>query len=218
MGISIAQNINYNDLSGLPNLFSGNYNDLVNKPVLFSGSYNDLANKPYIPSIAGLATEQYVNDKHAEPIIYGDKTFKGSVTFEDFKIQKTSTVSHVAQKREFVMAVQTTNAIETEVLLDGGSIVDIPQNSTSMFKATFVAVSDTTSASFNIRGVINHSSSGVLQLIGTNIVEIVADGGVDWSGGVTADNTLNGIGISIIGGEATTVDWTIFLELTEVKR
>jgi hypothetical protein len=31
----------------------------------FSGNYNDLSNKPTIPSIAGLATETYVNTKVA---------------------------------------------------------------------------------------------------------------------------------------------------------
>ena len=33
---------------------------------LFSGSYNDLSNKPTIPSIEGLASEEYVDDKIAE--------------------------------------------------------------------------------------------------------------------------------------------------------
>lgn len=36
----------YNDLSGLPSLFSGTYADLTGKPVLFSGSYTDLTSKP----------------------------------------------------------------------------------------------------------------------------------------------------------------------------
>ncbi len=53
----------YNDLTNLPILFSGNYNDLTNLPTLFSGSYNDLTDKPVIPSIDGLATETYVNNK-----------------------------------------------------------------------------------------------------------------------------------------------------------
>lgn len=74
--------------------FSGDYNELINKPTIpdtlsdlasdvahrtvsdteketwnaksdFSGSYNDLTNKPVIPSIAGLATETYVDNKVA---------------------------------------------------------------------------------------------------------------------------------------------------------
>jgi hypothetical protein len=40
--------------------FSGSYNDLTDKPALFSGSYDDLTNKPEIPSVEGLASEEYV--------------------------------------------------------------------------------------------------------------------------------------------------------------
>lgn len=35
----------------------------ADKSELFSGSYNDLTNKPVIPSIQGLASESYVNNK-----------------------------------------------------------------------------------------------------------------------------------------------------------
>lgn len=37
------------------------FDNLVNKPTPFSGSYNDLTDKPTIPSLAGYATETYVN-------------------------------------------------------------------------------------------------------------------------------------------------------------
>lgn len=75
-----------NKLAGLSTVAtSGSYNDLKDKPsipsayshpsshpasmitglatVATSGSYNDLTNKPTIPSIAGLATEKYVDEK-----------------------------------------------------------------------------------------------------------------------------------------------------------
>lgn len=47
----------------------------------FSGSYNDLTNKPTIPSVAGLATETYVNNAVANIILTseGGKKFKLSV-------------------------------------------------------------------------------------------------------------------------------------------
>lgn len=51
------------DISGKADrteLFSKDYNDLINKPELFSGNYSDLINAPEIPSIEGLATEEYV--------------------------------------------------------------------------------------------------------------------------------------------------------------
>ena len=45
---------------------SGSYNDLNDKPELFDGDYNSLINKPTIPSIEGLASEDYVKD-YAQP-------------------------------------------------------------------------------------------------------------------------------------------------------
>jgi hypothetical protein len=51
------------DVSGKPALFSGAYADLTGKPTLFSGSYTDLTNKPTIPSLAGYATEAWVNSQ-----------------------------------------------------------------------------------------------------------------------------------------------------------
>lgn len=41
---------------------SGSYDDLANKPQLFDGDYNSLKNQPAIPSIEGLATEDYVDE------------------------------------------------------------------------------------------------------------------------------------------------------------
>lgn len=61
----------YNDLTNKPELFSGSYNDLSDKPELFNGDYDSLTNKPEIPSIEGLATEQYVTEAIAaiqEPV------------------------------------------------------------------------------------------------------------------------------------------------------
>ena len=60
-----------NDYAKSTDIFSGNYEDLTNKPDLFDGDYNSLTNTPSIPSIVGLATEQYVNDAIAtiqEPV------------------------------------------------------------------------------------------------------------------------------------------------------
>lgn len=42
------------------------YAEIAEKPELFSGNYNDLTNKPTIPSVEGLASESYVNQKVAD--------------------------------------------------------------------------------------------------------------------------------------------------------
>jgi hypothetical protein len=48
-------NVDYNDLTNLPTLFSGSYNDLTNLPTLFSGDYDDLTNLPTIDTPQGFA-------------------------------------------------------------------------------------------------------------------------------------------------------------------
>lgn len=45
----------------------------------FSGSYNDLTNKPTIPSIAGLATEEYVDNAVANKEFILNSTTEGSI-------------------------------------------------------------------------------------------------------------------------------------------
>lgn len=78
---NLVANVTYANLSDSPVLATvattGAYNDLSNLPnlsaVALSGNYNDLANKPSIPSISGLATEIYVNNKIAN-VTYANLT------------------------------------------------------------------------------------------------------------------------------------------------
>ena len=215
---AITASLNYEDLDNLPSLFSGNYNDLVNRPVLFSGNYNDLANKPYIPSIAGLATETYVNNKHAEPNIWGDKVFKGGVTFEDFALQKTSIVSHTAQKRELVMAIQTTNAIPTEVLLSDSTRINIPNGCTAKFVGTIVATDGVECTVTTLTGLVMEMA-GKVALVGNNVVEtLVHFDGYAWEATISADDVNKSLKVTVTGQANVTVDWTIFVELSEVIR
>lgn len=202
------------DLTELGVGFSGNYNDLTNKPVLFSGNYNDLANKPYIPSIAGLATEQYVNDKHAEPTIWGDKTFKGDVVFEQTTNIKASTVDTTAEHKNLVMAIQTTDSTETEVVFTDGSRIEIADNSTAMFEAHVVGASSIGQFGARIKGIVHRTPSG-LVMIGDTSREILAEYGT-WTANVSAENT--NLKITVVGSDATTVDWTVFCEINSVKR
>jgi hypothetical protein len=55
------------------------YEEITNKPTLFSGSYNDLKDKPTIPSINGLASETYVNNK-------ASTTLQQSKSYTDTKV------------------------------------------------------------------------------------------------------------------------------------
>jgi hypothetical protein len=218
LGTSIAQNINYNNISNLPDLFSGDYNDLVNKPVLFSGSYNDLANKPYIPSIAGLATESYVDQKHSEPTIYGDKTFIGSITVRDDVVVKQSLSSHTAQKKTSALAIQTTDNTPTEVVYADGSPVTFSPNTTVMLTVTVVAsgvdVSD--KAAFVHKGIISVDSQSA-QFVGVVTTETIESGVNAWDSEIyTTSGSDRILNIRVTGSVSHTVNWTVFLETHEV--
>lgn len=56
---------------------SYSYDEITGKPTLFSGSYNDLTDKPTIPSVAGLASETYVQNAVAD---------KATTTYVDTKV------------------------------------------------------------------------------------------------------------------------------------
>lgn len=217
LGATLSQHIDYQQVNNLPNIFSGDYNDLINRPNLFSGNYNDLANKPYIPSIAGLASVQYVDNKWAEPVITGERTFTHGIVFEDFVQQKVSTVNAEAVKRDLVLAVQTINGIETEVLFSDSTRVAIATGTTAMFKATVVASSDTTKTAFTVRGVIDNTGTGI-SIIGNNIVETISDSDLGWTADFTADSINSSLKITVTGSPSTVVDWTVFLEISEVIR
>jgi len=217
LGDAIAQNINYSDLAGLPNLFSGDYGDLVNRPTLFSGNYNDLSNKPYIPSIAGLATEQYVDNRWAEPTITGDRFYTDNIEFQAQTNQKVSIVSHVANQRNLVMAIQTTDDVETEALLAGNERVTIADDTTAKFSVTYVATSGTDHISFVTSGILSRTG-GNITIIGNNNTITTADTGTSWTGNVQADTVNNSLKINVQGTVDSTVDWTIFIEIIEVIR
>ena len=212
LGDAIASNIDYADLQNLPNLFSGDYNDLVNRPNLFSGNYNDLANKPYIPSIAGLATETYVNDKWAEPEITGDRFFTHNVN----QVAKVSNVV-AATAENYVMSIITTDATPTEALLTTGNRIVIDDNSTVMYKVHIVGSDGTDHCGFKLQGIIN-KTSGTLALVGSPSKETLEDTTQIWTGSVEADITNSSLKVLVTGDTAKTVQWTIFVEQNAVKR
>ena len=63
----------HNNMDVLNNITASKVNEWNNKST-FSGNYNDLTNKPTIPSVAGLATETYVNNKVASLVSNAPET------------------------------------------------------------------------------------------------------------------------------------------------
>ena len=209
--------LDYSTLVNSPAVFSGSYSDLSNAPVLFSGNYLDLANKPYIPSVAGLATESYVNNKHAEPDVIGDRNFTNNVEFRADIKQVVSGVSTTAQRRDLVFATETTDAVETEVSFSDSTYVTLADNTTAKFSATYVATSGTAHDSFKVTGIV-HKMSGTMVAIGNNSYEVTQDSSSGCTGFVSVDVANDRIKVSVQGPAATSTDWVVFLELIEVTR
>ena len=193
--------------------FSGDYNALTNLPSLFSGNYNDLSNKPYVPSIAGLASTSYVNAKHAEADIAGDKFFQNNVS----QVTKVSNVV-AASHDNYVLSIITTNAAPTEALLSSASRIVIDTNSTVMYKIHIVASDGTDQLGVRKQGLIDRTGASPVALLGSPSTEILVDTSNVWEGNVTADTVNNSLKVSVTGDTGKTVQWTIFVELNAVKR
>jgi hypothetical protein len=191
--------------------FNGDYNSLVNRPSLFSGNYLDLSNKPYVPSIAGLASTNYVDTKADYG---GDKNFLNNVEFRSNIKQKVSTADTTGERRSLVMAIQTTDATVTEVLLSDASKIEIADGTTAMVELHVVGSSSIGQYSVKIQGIV-HRAGGNLLLIGSQQKETLAEYS-DW----TADLAVNAtsLKITVKGSAATTVDWTVFATVFTVIR
>ena len=211
LGDAIASNIDYTDLQNLPNLFSGDYNDLVNRPNLFSGDYNDLANKPYIPSIAGLASTNYV-DAAVTGATTGDKIFEANVS----QVAKVSNVVAASQDN-FIISITTTDATITEALLMSGNRIEIEDNSTVMYDIHVVGADSTEHHGVKIKGIIDRTS-GTTALVGSPAKEILVENDDGWNADVIADTVNGSLKITVQGEASRTVQWTIFVELKTVKR
>tara|TARA_R110001606_G_scaffold78250_2_gene181020 strand:- start:2057 stop:4273 length:2217 start_codon:yes stop_codon:yes gene_type:complete len=192
--------------------FNGDYNSLVNRPDLFSGDYVDLANKPYIPSIAGLASTIYVDAKHAEANIFGNKYFQNNVS----QVTKVSNIV-AASHDQFVMSITTTDATPTEALLASGQRLLIEDNSTVMYKVHIVGADGTDHFGVRVQGIIDQTS-GTIALIGSPSTEVLVDTTNVWTGSVTSDVANTSLKILVTGEASKTVKWTIFVEQNVIKR
>ena len=151
---------------------------------------------------------------------FADITASGTTTATEQALTTVTTSNSVeVTQKEIVLAGRTTDATATEITLnDGTSKVDIASGVTAKFKATFVAADGTDTAAFVKTGIIANNG-GTTALIGTNVTETFAeDPNNNWSGTVTADNTNDYLKFEVTGEASKTIDWTIFLEISEAKR
>jgi hypothetical protein len=130
-----------------------------------------------------------------------------------------SSTTHTASKRDLALTVQTVDSVDTSVLLANGSKILIEDNTTALYEATAVASSLATGdrVAFVIRGIVERSN-GTISLVGENIVETLNQTDQAWNVDIQADTVDNAISIIVTGSAAVTIDWTIFLQISEVIR
>lgn len=81
--VPTTRTVNGKALSGNITLSAADVGALPSTTTLFSGNYNDLTNQPTIPSIAGLATEEYVNNAVTNIVLVSDGGKRFKLTVDD---------------------------------------------------------------------------------------------------------------------------------------
>ena len=191
--------------------FNGDYNSLINKPNLFSGDYNDLANKPYIPSIAGLATTNYVDQKADYG---GNKNFLNNVEFRDKIKQKASTANTTGERESLVMAIETTDDVETEVLFSDNTKIEIADGTTAMVEMHIIGSSSIGQFGVKLQAIVHRAGTNVF-IIGGVPRETLAEYST-WTADLDVNTTS--LKVTVTGSAATTVDWTVFTNIFSVIR
>ena len=191
--------------------FNGDYNSLINKPNLFSGDYNDLSNKPYVPSIAGLASTNYVDQKADYG---GDKNFLDNVEFRDKIKQKASTANTTGERESLVMAIETTDAVETEVLFSDNTKIEIADGTTAMVEMHIVGSSSIGQYGVKLQAIVHRAGTNVF-IIGSPARETLAEYST-WTADLDVNTTS--LKVTVTGSAATTVDWTVFTNIFSVIR
>ena len=191
--------------------FNGDYNSLINRPSLFSGNYLDLSNKPYIPSIAGLASTNYVDTKADYG---GDKNFLNNVEFRDKIKQKASTADTTGERESLVMAIQTADDVETEVLFSDNTKIEIADGTTAMVEMHIVGSSSIGQYGVKLQAIVHRAGTNVF-IIGSPARETLAEYST-WTADLNVNTTS--LKVTVTGSAATTVDWTVFTNIFSVIR
>lgn len=126
-----------------------------------------------------------------------------------------------AQFTRQIFAAVTSNDTPTSLTHDGGTAADIykiPSDSTAAFRILLVARrtdADNESAAYQFVGCIDNNA-GTTALVGTVAKTVIAEDNSAWDADVTADDTNDGILITVTGEAAKTIRWVATIEATEV--
>ena len=218
---------------------SVDWSKVQNKPnfanVATSGDYNDLSNKPTIPSVEGLASEAYVNEKVAAIIIPEVPTNVSAFTNDAGYLTEHQSLENYITKKDFATGLDaqntSTNALIKQVneRIDG---ITVPTKVSELENDAGYLTEHQSLAEYAKKTEIpapytlptaSTSTLGGVKVDGSTIT--IADGvisSVGGSGGGTAD-VFTGVGEDIITAEKTFEDSSfsfnksIFLETNGVK-
>ena len=194
---SIIDSINLNTITG-----GLSYNDLDDLPSLFSGNYNDLTNTPAIPSLAGYATQTYVQNFVAG--LSSDNITEGSINlyYNDERVDDrvaalisagtgiSSTYNDAGNllTLDIGQAVGTTDNVTFNDVTVSGTLTsdDITSGAIS------IAGDATITGNLTVQGTTTTVTSNTLDVADINIT--IADGAANAAAANLAGLTVDGAG------------------------
>lgn len=123
-----------------------------------------------------------------------------------------------AQSSEYILRIQTTDATQTEMLINGAGRLTIANDSTWAFNIVVAARrtdANDESARYSFEGVIDrNSTAGSTALVGTVNKTEIEDTNA-WDVTVDADTTNGSLRIQVTGEAAKTINWVAFVRTVE---
>lgn len=130
------------------------------------------------------------------------------------------TTSSDSINRNYILRGTTTNNVESEILLSGGTRIPVRTNTTVFYTADIVARrTDATgeSAGFYVKGVVDNFS-GTVADVGDLYEVVVAEDDANLLVDARADDTNNSINIYVTGANGKTIRWTALVRTVEVAQ
>lgn len=189
---------------------------------LFSGNYNDLTNKPTIPSIEGLATEQYVDSAVTglATETYVDNAVTGLVTTSELEYAIEEVEAEIPDVSELVSQSQLATYLNTKQdILTAGTGISISNNviSSTVNSATWGNITGTLANQTDLQNALNNKLSKDIYVdVEVHGKEIYASGNNGYFKGKIKTNTIdcgmNG-NLSIIYGHSDDTTETNYIVL-----
>lgn len=132
-----------------------------------------------------------------------------------------------AQRAEYILRRQTTNATPARLSADGSNTtsqfqITLPNNSAYAFSGLVTARVNTgsTTSMWEIKGAIKRdASAAATALVGTPTVTLLGQdaGAASWVLAITADTSTGCLAITVTGAASTTINWVSEVRTAEVS-